>query len=98
MSKTRYPLLRLKLHPLLIQGEATLQQAMNLTRRCAPGETLISAGAMGNAVHLLVSGWVMRTRLADDVGRQIISIFLPGDLIGVYSILLELQPDTVVCL
>src|SRR5215213_849082 len=98
MSNTRYPLLRPKLHPLLIRGEAALRQAMGLAYHFSQGETLISAGEESNAIFLLESGWITRTRVANSGLRQIISIFLPGDLIGIESILIGCQSDTVECL
>ena len=44
------------------------------------------------------TGWAARTRIIEDGRRQIIAVFLPGDLMGVKSMLLERQADTIECL
>jgi len=46
----------------------------------------------------LETGWAARTRIIEDGRRQIIAVFLPGDLMGVKSMLLERQADTIECL
>ena len=61
-------------------------------------EALINTGGDSRTVYLLEHGWVARTRLIEDGRRQIMMVFLPGDLMGVKSMLLERQPDTVECL
>jgi CRP/FNR family transcriptional regulator, anaerobic regulatory protein len=98
MSDIRYPLHRPELRDLLIRGEATLQQAMRPARLCREGEVLISTGQESSTAYLLESGWVARTRTTEDSRRQIMMVFLPGDLMGIKSMLLERQPDTIECL
>jgi len=49
-------------------------------------------------VYLLQSGWVARSRFIETGRRQIIFVFLPGDLMGIKSMLIESQPDTIECL
>ena len=66
--------------------------------QCAGGVSLIGAGEESHTVYLLESGWVTRTRYINSGRRQIVSIFLPGDLIGSKSVLLERQPDMIECL
>ena len=98
MSDIRYPLHRPELRDLLIRGEATLQQAMGPARLRREGEVLVSTGEESSTVYLLESGWVARTRTTEDGRRQIMMVFLPGDLMGLKSMLLERQPDTIECL
>src|SRR3954465_11886375 len=62
------------------------------------GEALVSTGVESSTVYLLESGWVARTRTTEDSRRQIMMVFLPGDLMGIKSMLLECQPDTIECL
>src|SRR3954453_8676096 len=62
------------------------------------GEALVSTGKESSTVYLLESGWVARTRLLEDGRRKIITVFLPGDLMGIRSMLLERQPETIECL
>jgi CRP/FNR family transcriptional regulator len=98
MPSIRFPLHRPELRDLLLRGEATLRRAMDLPVRCREGEVLIDTGKGSGTVYLLESGWVARTRLIEDGRRQIIVVFLPGDLMGIKSMLLERQPDAIECL
>src|SRR3954471_21314658 len=98
MSDIHYPLHRPELRDLLIRGEATLRQAMGPSGLRREGEALVSTGKESSTVYLLESGWVARTRLLEDGRRQIMTVFLPGDLMGIRSMLLERQPETIECL
>jgi CRP/FNR family transcriptional regulator len=98
MSDIRYPLHRPELRDLLIRGEATLQQTMRPARLCRQGEVLVSTGQESSTAYLLESGWVARTRTTEDSRRQIMMVFLPGDLMGIKSMLLERQTETIECL
>src|SRR6185503_11974067 len=66
--------------------------------RCRQGHALVSTGEEGRMIYMLEAGWVARTRLIEDGRRQITVVFLPGDLMGIKSMLLERQPDTIECL
>jgi len=59
---------------------------------------LIRAGEESGTIYLLESGWVARARNIEDGRRQIVLVFLPGDLMGLKTMLLERQPDTIECL
>ena len=98
MSDIRYPLHRPELRDLLIRGDATLRQAMRQPSLHREGKALVSTGVESSTVYLLESGWVARTRKTEDDRRQIMMVFLPGDLMGLKSMLLERQPDTIECL
>src|SRR3954454_16577124 len=98
MPNIRYPLHRPELRDLLIRGEATLRQAMRPSGLRREGEALVSTGKESSTVYLLESGWVARTRKTEDGRRQIMMVFLPGDLMGLKSMLLERPPDTIECL
>src|SRR5215218_8895666 len=98
MSDIRYPLHRPELRDLLIRGEAILQQAMGPPSLCREGAKLVSTGEESSTVYLLESGWVARTRTTEDDRRQIMMVFLPGDLMGIKSMLLERQTETIECL
>ena len=91
MSDSRYPLHRPELRDLLIRGDATLRQAMGPPSLRREGDALINTGGDSRTVYLLESGWVARTRLIEDGRRQIMMVFLPGDLMGIKSMLLERQ-------
>src|SRR3954463_16306061 len=98
MPNTHYPLHRPELHDLLTRGEATIKAAMSPPIRRREGDILVATGEESSTVYLLESGWVARTRIIEDGRRQIIMVFLPGDLMGIKSMLLEHQPDTIECL
>src|SRR4051812_6506564 len=98
MPNIRYPLHRPELHDLLTRGDAALRQAVGPPSLRRKGEALINTGGDSRTVYLLEHGWVARTRLIEDGRRQIMMVFLPGDLMGVKSMLLERQPDTIECL
>ena len=98
MPHIRYPLHRPELRDLLIRGDAIIQQAMRPANPRRPGEVLVSTGKESSTVYLLESGWVARTRTTENGRRQIIVVFLPSDLMGLKSMLLEQQPDTIECL
>jgi CRP/FNR family transcriptional regulator, anaerobic regulatory protein len=98
MPTIRFPLHRPELHDLLIRGEAVIRAAMGSPVRRRKGDVLIDTGQESRTVYLLESGWVARTRIIQDGPRQIIFVFLPGDLMGIKSMLLERQPDTIDCL
>src|SRR4051812_4166080 len=98
MPNTRYPLHRPELRELLIRGEAAIKAAMSPPIRRREGEILVATGEESSTIYFLESGWVARTRIIEDGRRQIIVVFLPGDLMGIKSMLLERQPDTIECL
>src|SRR3954465_12871995 len=58
------------------------------------GEALVSTGVESSTVYLLESGSVARTRKTEDDRRQIMMVFLPCDLMGIKSILLDGQTHT----
>lgn len=98
MPNTHFPLHRPELHDVLIQGEAAIRAAMGPPVRRPKGEVLIDTGEKSGTVYLLESGWVARIRAIEDGRQQIIVVFLPGDLMGIKTMLLERQPDTIECL
>lgn len=50
--------------------------------RCAPGRTIHSPSSPYPRLRFLLSGWAARQRLLTDGRRQILSLVLPGDAIG----------------
>src|ERR1051325_3508537 len=98
MQNSRYPLHRPELRDLLSRGEAIIQQAMRPAAPRRQGEVLVSTGKESSKVYLLEAGWVARTRTTENGRRPIMMVFLPGDLMGLKSMLLERQPDTIECL
>src|SRR3954447_10298013 len=98
MAANCYPLHRRELHDLPVQGETAIRKAMSMAVRRREGDVLVGTGEESGTVYLLEQGWVARTRLIEDGRRQISVVFLPGDLMGIRSMLLERQPETIECL
>ena len=51
-------------------------------RHLSRGETLVHEGMPANSAYVLSSGWAIRFNALSDGRRQVLSILLPGDLIG----------------
>jgi CRP-like cAMP-binding protein len=49
-------------------------------RTCHRGEDLISQGDKPRKVQLIIDGWACRYKILEDGRRQILAIFIPGDL------------------
>lgn len=93
-----YPLHRPELLDRLREGDALLVRTMPETKAFGAGEHVIAAEERSETVYRLQTGWLCRTRTLPDGRRQIIAIFLPGDLCGVRSMLLNPQPEGLQCL
>src|SRR4051812_37334628 len=98
MPDSCFPLHRPELRDLLLRGEAAIKRAMGTPTRCRQGHALVSTGEESRMIYMLEAGWVARTRQIEDGRRQLIVVFLPGDLMGIKSMLLERQPNTIECL
>src|SRR4051812_30274951 len=80
-------------------GDKALREAMQQNlRRFGRGAVLVKAAAEHRAIYRLQSGTAARVRILEDDRRQIIAIFLPGDLLAIKSMLLDRQPDSIECL
>jgi len=80
----------------LLAGDKALDQAMrpNL-RRLAKGGLLVKTDENHQTVYRLLSGAAARVRSLEDGRRQIVSIFLPGELLAVKAMLLNQEPDSI---
>lgn len=58
----------------------SLDRVTKNTRRLGPREDVIRDGDRPRHVNLIVEGWACRYKQLEDGRRQVISIFLPGDL------------------
>jgi CRP/FNR family transcriptional regulator len=98
-TSTGYPLHRPELHDALLKGDALLLRAMAESQITFPtGRKIICTGEGSETIYRLRTGWLARVRDLDDGRRQIITVFLPGDLVGVKSMFLREQPDSIECL
>lgn len=98
MMTSDYPLLRPELRDLLASGDDRLRRSMDEPRRYQKGDLLVRGGEASNIAFWLESGWAARYRELVNGKRQIILVHLPGELMGLKSMLLERQPDTIACL
>ena len=80
-------------------GDKALREAMQQNpRRFGRGAVLVKAAEEHRAIYRLQSGTAARVRILEDDRRQIIAIFLPGDLLAIKSMLFDRQPDSIECL
>jgi CRP/FNR family transcriptional regulator, anaerobic regulatory protein len=94
-----FPPPRQELLSRLQAGDTALGQAMHQPlQRFAKGKSLVKAEENHQTIYRLVSGCAARVRKLEDGRRQIIAIFLPGDLLAVKTMLLYRQPDGIECL
>jgi CRP/FNR family transcriptional regulator, anaerobic regulatory protein len=96
---TEFPLHRPELLETLRRGDRLLTEAMSQDRkRSRKGDEIIRASERCDTIYRLEAGWVCRSRVLDDGRRSIVTVFLPGDLFGVKSMLSTEPPDAVVAL
>lgn len=69
------------LHPLEAE-DLGLLRSLRGAERVGLGRTIRPAGHARPRLRALVSGWAARQKLLSDGRRQILSILLPGDLLG----------------
>jgi CRP-like cAMP-binding protein len=62
-----------------------LLHSLRPTDRFSLGRTIRTVGDPRPRLRFLVSGWAARQRLLTDGRRQILSVLLPGDLIGLHE-------------
>jgi CRP/FNR family transcriptional regulator, anaerobic regulatory protein len=93
------PLLRPDLAETLRHGEAALRETRQSgLHQFGPREAIVAAGEPHDHVYWLRSGWVCRSRPHPDGGRRIISLALPGDLVGLKNLLFARHADSLECL
>ena len=97
MPNIRFPLHRPELRDLLKRGEATIREAMGPPGRRREGDVWSAPARKAERYTCWNrAGW--HEPASSRMKRQIIVVFLPGDLMGIKSMLLESQPDTIECL
>lgn len=87
-----------RLAPLTTPDMAALTSALSERRELRAHRELLAEGREISAPRLIVSGWAARVRLLTDGRRQIMSLSLPGDLIGMCRQPRPLAVSTVVAL
>jgi CRP/FNR family transcriptional regulator, anaerobic regulatory protein len=89
---------RSELSGALRRGEIALQQAMGGIRFHARRATILRPGETQDTIYRLRSGWVCRSRTLADGRRQILGVSVPGDLLGLTTILSPPSLDSLTCL
>lgn len=72
-----------------------LQQAKKPSRKIPSGTTILFDGDLATEVYILYSGWAFSYKMLEDGRRQILSIYLPGDVIGLQAIVGEFMDHSV---
>jgi CRP-like cAMP-binding protein len=82
---------------MLDRGDAAIEQAMSEQplKGVRAGDHIVFEGEPHEGVYRVRSGWLARTRILADGRKQIILIFLPGDICGLKCMYLPRQPDAI---
>jgi CRP-like cAMP-binding protein len=91
------PLAR-KLGAFVALSEAELSVLEGLhKRRCSfvAGRDLVHQGQSDQAAYILISGWACSYKLLEDGQRQIVDFQIPGDFLGLRSVVLHLSDHSI---
>jgi len=92
----RYALLRPDLLPSLQRGVTAVAGLMaGHSKTLRPGAALMEMGEGHETVYRVRAGWFVQVRALPDGRNQIIEVFVPGDLVGVKTMFLAQQFETV---
>jgi len=70
---------------------AVLERLHQRRRTFVAGRDLLHQGQLDQAAYILASGWVCSYKFQSDGSRQIIDFQIPGDFLGLRSVLLGLS-------
>ena len=68
---------------------AVLDRLHQRRRTFQAGRDFVQQGQHGNAVYIVASGWVCSYKILPDGLRQIVNFQIPGDFLGLRSVLLQ---------
>ena len=60
-----------------------------------PGRDLVHQGQAEQSAYILISGWACSYKLLQDGQRQIVDFHVPGDFLGLRSVLLHLSDHSI---
>src|SRR5579863_2744770 len=84
------------IHERLRNGESALTDVMAKSTRCFAAKSLIvEEGNRPTHVFRVISGRATRRRMLADGRSQLMSIVLPGDIVGVRSLFEDVFTDTI---
>ena len=73
-----------------------LQTIHQRRRAISAGSEIVRQGQSGQAAYILASGWACSYKLLQDGQRQIVDIQIPGDFLGLRSVLLQASDHSIV--
>lgn len=80
----------------LSEAELTIMEGLHKRRRTfVVGRDLVHQGQTDHVAYILNSGWACSYKLLHDGQRQIIDFQIPGDFLGLRSILLHLSDHSI---
>lgn len=89
-------LCRPEIATLLQEGAGTFRRALEPVKiQLALGAILMQMGEAHDYLYVVDDGWFARTRTIEDGRRQIMVLFLAGDVCGIKTIFLQHQPDAI---
>jgi len=80
----------------LSAAELTVLDQLNKRRRTfVAGRDLVHQGQSEQGAYVLASGWACSYKLLEDGQRQIIEFKIPGDFLGLHSVLLHVSDHSI---
>lgn len=74
---------------------STLESLHKRRRTFVPGRDLVHQGQSEQAAYILASGWAVSYKIMEDGQRQIVDFQIPGDFLGLRSVLFHLSDHSV---
>jgi CRP-like cAMP-binding protein len=80
----------------LSDAEMSVLEDLHKRRRSfAAGPDLVHQGQSKQAAYILISGWACSYKLLEDGQRQIIDFQIPGDFLGLRSVVLHVSDHSI---
>jgi CRP-like cAMP-binding protein len=80
----------------LSEAELSVLEGLHKRRRTfVAGRDLVHQGQSDQAAYILISGWACSYKLLEDGQRQIIDFQIPGDFLGLRSVVLHLSDHSI---
>ena len=80
----------------LSDAEHCVLDSLHRRRRTfVPGRDLVHQGQAEQSAYILISGWACSYKLLQDGQRQIVDFHVPGDFLGLRSVLLHLSDHSI---
>ncbi len=80
----------------LSEVELSVLEGLHKRRRTfVAGRDLVHQGQSGQAAYILVSGWTCSYKLLEDGQRQIVDFQIPGDFLGLRSVVLHISDHSI---